>query len=191
MKPVKRAYGAAFEPVVMRAFDRLKRRGIRPAYHWLLETQTWSRRQIAVLQDEQLDRLFEHADRHSPFYRERLRAAGWEPGPGRARQALSSVAPLEKADLQERLAEVSTVPSWSPARYVTSNTGGTTGQPTTFYVDFAARDRRVAATLRDQTWLGLRPGDPIAYMGGSSLGVPKHVTLLERASSVSPLGIRS
>jgi phenylacetate-CoA ligase len=183
--PHLRALGWAtsrtFEPIGLRLFDRVERRNIKGTFEWLLETQEWPRAEIERLQDEQLKRLFEHAHRHSPFYAQRLAEAGWSPGDSAVREALTKLPPLEKRDLQERLDDVATAPRWEGVRYLTSNTGGTTGRPTTFYVDYDARDRRVAGTLRDQTWLGLRPGDPIAYLGGSSLGVPRSAGLMERA----------
>lgn len=179
MRTVQRLHAATFEPLSMRVFDLVTRRGVRSAYRWLLKTQQLDRAGIQALQERQLERLFAHAFEHSPFYRARLEAAGWSPDTEDTRAVLGRLPALEKDDLQSSLAAVSTVPRWR-ARYTTSNTGGTTGEPTTFYVDFDARDRRVAGTLRDQTWLGLRPGDPIAYLGGSSLGVPRRERGLER-----------
>lgn len=173
LRAISRVTGALFEPVGLRLFDLTQRRGTRSAFHWMVSTQDLPREEIERIQDDQLRRLFEHADRWSPFYRARLREAGWSPGEPALRDVLARLPTLEKHDIQANLDQVSTAPRWREGRTTTSSTGGTTGRPTTFYVDVDARDRRVAATLRNQTWLGLWPGDRIAYIGGSSLGIPR------------------
>lgn len=178
---VSAARSRAFRHVGLGAFDLVTRRHVRAEYAWLMGTQELPRPEIEALQREQLGSLFEHAHTHSPFYRARLEGAGWTPGMPAGREVLAALPPLEKQDLQESLDEVSATPRWDGGRPIVSSTGGTTGVPTTFKLSMGARDRRVAAMLRNQTWIGLEPGDPVAYLGGSSLGVPRRARALERA----------
>jgi phenylacetate-CoA ligase len=185
MRAIQSIQSATFEPVTMRFFDVVTRRGVRRAYRWLLDTQKLDRAAMVALQEDELTRLFVHAHEFSPFYRERLTAAGWRPGDRATLGLLRTLPALEKPDIQTQLDAVSTVGRWGGGRPIQSNTGGTTGAPTTFWVNSEGRDRRVAGTLRDQTWLGLRPGDPIAYLGGSSLGVPRSVSAVERLKWVA------
>lgn len=162
-----------FGPISVRTFDFLSRRRIYPTYEWLKRTQWYSTEEIKDLQRSQLRALLIHAWTYSAFYRKRLDDSGWAPGNQTVDpfECLSKIAPLEKVDLQVNLDEISTVANWNPGRLAVWSTGGSTGNPTRLYIDLHTRDRRQAVQFRNAEWLGVRPGDRIAILGGSSLGI--------------------
>jgi len=79
-----------------------------------------------------LARLAEHAHRASPFWHERLAAAGWAPGMPFDRAALERLPLLTRTDLQTRYADLKARPA-DPAwgDIVPVSTSGSTGQPVT------------------------------------------------------------
>lgn len=185
MKPLGSLYQAAFESVGLPVFDLVTRRKVNANYRWLLKTQWSSPEEIRQLQLAQLAKLLTHAHTHSPFYQERLRAIGWSPGDDATFEVVRSLPPLEKADLQDTLDDVATVGRWQSGSVRIASSCGTTGVPTHAYLDNDCLDRHQAMQLRDQTWVGVRPGHRIAYLGGTSLGVPRHVRLQKRLRTIA------
>lgn len=88
------------------------------------------------LQQRQLHTLMQHAHQHSPFWRERLEAAGW-PGAhapaaesSSASAVLASLPVLTRADLQAHfVAARARWPGLQDADIATSTTSGSTGEP--------------------------------------------------------------
>lgn len=82
-----------------------------------------------ALQQRQLHTLMRHAHQHSPFWRQRLGAAGWpaEASPG---AVLARLPLLTRADLQTHFAEArARWPGLEEAGIATSTTSGSTGEP--------------------------------------------------------------
>jgi phenylacetate-CoA ligase len=160
---LSRLYSWTYTPLGQRIFDSVARRRYRQAYLWLMRTQWLSRDEIRALQLSQLGRVLEHAYEYSPFYRERLKAAGWQPGSAVDHELLRSLPTLERADLQERLEDVSTVARWQVKGITTSASGGTTtGQPVIVYSDPRSTDRKGAVYVRNYEWVGVKPGERVA-----------------------------
>lgn len=185
MKAVSRVKRFAYGPFAVRAFDRLSKRNIYPTYQWLMETQWQSPEEVRALQLGQLKRMLDHAWTFSPYYRDRLAAVGWSPHEAASVELLDTLPVLEKEDLQLQLEEIATVARWTGGRPVLWSTGGSTGVATRVWIDIHTRDRRQAVQFRDASWIGVRPGDPIAYIGGSSLGVPKAATVRQKLKAAS------
>jgi phenylacetate-CoA ligase len=175
------AYRSTFSPAGQRIFDLLMRKGYRAAYAWLMRTQWLSRREVRALQLSQLKDLLEHAYSYSSFHRDRLRAAGWKPGAAVDFETLGSLPVLERVDLQERLDEVATVRRWRAPRLSVARSGGTTsGTPLKTYVDGLSHDRKSAVWPRNESWVGLRPGDRQVVVGGFSRGLNPSLPLRAR-----------
>lgn len=175
----------AYGPVAVRAFDLLKKRRIYPTYRWLMDTQWLSPDDLHALQLSQLTRVLDHAWNFSPFYRDRLAALGWSPADGASDEVLDRLPVLEKEELQLNFDRIATISRWTGGRPVLWSTGGSTGVPTRIYVDTHTRDRRQAVQFRNASWLGVRPGDPIAIIGGTSLGISRAASPRQRLNAAS------
>lgn len=173
----------AFGPIAVRAFDLLSRRRIYPTYQWLMQTQWQTPEELHHLQLLQLKQILDHAWQFSAFYRERLDGVGWSPADAASDELLERLPPLEKEDLQNHLDDIATIARWPAGRSAVWSTGGSTGVATRIYVDTHTRDRRQAVQFRNASWIGVRPGDPVAYIGGTSLGIPKAATLRQKVET--------
>jgi phenylacetate-CoA ligase len=123
----------------------------------------------AELQALQLTRLRETVARArlSPFYRERLDAAGVTPESLRSLDDLHRIPLTTKADLRSRGQDFLTVPKTELVRLHASS--GTTGQATVIY--YTREDLEAWADLvaRSMYMTGVRPGDVFQNMMGYGL----------------------
>ncbi len=103
------------------------------------QVRAWERlppAEYQALQQRQLHALMRHAHQHSPFWGERMEAAGW-PGahspaaePSSASAVLASLPVLTRADLQAHfVAARARWPGLQDADIATSTTSGSTGEP--------------------------------------------------------------
>jgi phenylacetate-CoA ligase len=122
--------------------------------------------ELRALQEARLQRLLEHAYRHCPFYRARFDGAGLVPGDIRRLEDLQALPVLEKADVQAYRDQL-VAENWPVHDLVPNRTGGSVGQPVSF---FLSRDRcrsRAAATVRHNRWAGWDVGAPLAVLWGA------------------------
>jgi phenylacetate-CoA ligase len=134
-------------------------------------TQFLSADELRELQWRRLQALLHHAYRRCPFYAERFRRAGLEPGDLRDPEDLRALPPLEKRDLQEQ-GESLVARGWPADDLIRNQTGGSTGAPVTFYLCRDRKCSRAAATLRHNRWAGWRIGDKSAVIWGAPLDRP-------------------
>lgn len=136
-----------------------------PSMRREMDTLQWCSAQvIADHQRERLDRLLETA-RRAPATRARLRAAGME-SLFRGWQDWDRLPPIHRGDLQRDREGM--VPEGRDPRLLTVNTtGGSTGEPVSFYQDQRYWDHMVAAELLVTSWWGVRPGDRTAGLWGA------------------------
>lgn len=131
----------------------------------LRRSERLSRDQLQELRLRRLREVLLHADRHVAFYRDRFRAAGFDPTNVRDFDDLAVIPPLSKADIQangERLLSG----HFQRLQLIENRTGGSTGAPIVFYHEQERWEQRQAATLRHNLWAGYRPGDKTALIWG-------------------------
>jgi phenylacetate-CoA ligase len=120
---------------------------------------------VAAGQLDRLNALLEHA-RRAPATAQRLRAAGLERGAVPSLEALERLAPIRRTDLQRNREAM--VPSGTPRETLHRNaTGGSTGEPVTFYQDVRYHDHGTAAEMLVQAWWNVGPGDRTAALWGA------------------------
>lgn len=132
----------------------------------LQATEALSAPALRDLQRTRLRAMLEHAHRTVPFYTEWFDAHGLRPADFGEPDALRVLPLLDKPtinDAGERLISAAV----DRARIWRDSTGGSTGQPLYFYVDEARKSWIRALTMRENLWLGCRPGDRIARFWGS------------------------
>lgn len=139
----------------------------------LERTQWWSWDDLRALQLRKLRALIEHAYRQVPFYRRRFDQAGVTPRDIQSPDDLARLPLLTKQDIQQNLGTLM-AEGLTRAGVRENHTGGSTGQPLTFYQDrnFSAWDH--ADKLRNYRMAGYRLGMRWAFLWGSDYDAQAH-----------------
>jgi len=154
--------------LVSRTEDVIRRRGVWESYRLLRESQWWPAEQIREFQDAKLRELVRFGSRHSPYYRERMTAAGIDVDSFRGFQDLPSIPVLTRENLREGVDRIKSrgVP---PRELRPNNTSGSTGSIVRFFGDRESSRWRDAVDLRLWDIAGFEPGVPVMYLWGSPL----------------------
>jgi phenylacetate-CoA ligase len=129
-------------------------------------SQFLSPEEIRQLQWQRLRLLLEHAYGQCPFYRDRFDRANLKPGDLRGLDDLRALPTLEKRDMQEQ-GERMVARNWPRGDLIHNQTGGSTGEPVSFYLSRDRKCSRAAATLRHNRWAGWEVGDRAAVIWGA------------------------
>jgi phenylacetate-CoA ligase len=129
-------------------------------------SQFLSAEEIRQFQWQRLQALLEHSYRQCPFYRERFQRGGLTPSDLRGLEDLRALPVLEKRDIQEQ-GERMVTRDWPRGDLIRNQTGGSTGQPVSFYLSRARKCSRAAATVRHNRWAGWEVGDRAAVIWGA------------------------
>lgn len=158
----------------------LNRRHILSNHRSFLRSERWPEDRLRALQEQRLKVLIHYAWNNIPFYRQRLREAGAQPGDIRGAHDLKVLAPVtrqEVIDLHHEMVDRRYVSAAHRAdesgrgagapipfalfrrdRLVRNTSSGSTGAPTVFYEDGARTAMNWAYELRLRSWFGLVPG---------------------------------
>lgn len=121
---------------------------------------------VKELQFKRLKELLLHAYQTVPFYRKRFDTCGFSVRSFSDLSELKRIPILTKAEINKNLdAMIST--SYAGSRLIPNSTGGSTGVPLNFLQNLEKKSYIRAVTLRENLWLGCRPGDKIARLWGS------------------------
>ena len=126
--------------------------------------QKMSPEELRGLQRQRLEKLLRHAWRNVPFYRKRFRDAGLKPADIRSPEDLRYLPPLTKADIREHGAEIVAQGAERPLMKICSS--GSTGEPTTVYLDRRSTLRKHAVFLRNLMEAGYRFGERLPQIWG-------------------------
>ena len=130
--------------------------------------------ELREAQDAQLSSMLLYAKARSTYYQ--LRWAGLVSEQDlldRPRASLRLLPFVTKADLQDRLEELTATPSVRP--FTRKTTGGSTGQAVTVLKDRAATGREMAASWLGYGWFGVRIGDKQARFWGQPHSIRRRV----------------
>jgi phenylacetate-CoA ligase len=135
-------------------------------YRDKVERLQMGRNEVLALQRERLTSLLRHAARHVPFYRERIRLAGF-PNPCEVNaDALPFLPVLRREDLQLS-GENLRAQDWPAKRPLLNSSGGSTGVPVSVLQDQLYRDELTATAWISDSMQGWRFGDRVAMLWGS------------------------
>ncbi len=140
----------------------------RPTFRYLREleeSQWFSPADLRDLQRTKLAALLRHADAHTAFYRHRFREAGIDLDDRDALASLRRLPLLEKSTIRRSSDEM--VWHAAPGGVFEYHTGGSTGEPLTFYFDRRRQGYDQAARIRTHRWFGVDVGDRELYLWGS------------------------
>lgn len=124
-----------------------------------------------ALQLNRLQEIVSYAYAHCSYYRDRWQRAGLTPEHVRSLNDLEQFPILEKSEIQKFHREM-VAENWPQEDLIRNQTGGSTGQPVPFFVHKDRLESRVAATLRHNSWAGLKLGHRVAYVWGAPQDVP-------------------
>ena len=128
--------------------------------------QWWSGKQIRDLQRRKLRELLEGAGSAS-YYARLFAERGLNPRIDDPFMVLRALPLLDKETIRTYLDEMTNVAV--PGGVRSFNTGGSTGQPLTFFIDRRRVGYDKAARMLTHGWFGARPGDRELYLWGSPI----------------------
>ncbi len=155
----------------MRFYTLLDKYLLYPLYYWrngdtrlkhlvgLERAQYLPVEQLQALQQHRLRRLLHHAYHQVPYYREVMRQGADTP--------LLQMPILSKALLQIHLDQLLAT-DLDRSQLIEDASGGSTGQPTTFYKDITYWQRRATDQIRHDRWSGWDIGEPYGLIWGAS-----------------------
>ena len=146
----------------------------RPTFEYLAEledTQWLTRSGIESLQEQKLTKLLQSAHTHSPWYRDRVRAAAIDTKRQVSLEDLRRLPVMDKQDVITHGEQM----VWHdvPGGAFKYNTGGSSGQPLIFYYGRRRQASDVAGRMRARRWWGVEPGDPEVYLWGAPVELDK------------------
>ncbi len=137
-----------------------------------LERNQWrSQEELEILQLDKIQKIVEHAYVNVPFYKQRLTKAGMHPGDIKTLDDFQQLPVLTKQDI--RMHQESLVAKNLPQRAMHLDaTGGSTGEPLSFYLSTDFKRWNWAASVRAESWHGHQPGNKEAWIWGADRDMP-------------------
>lgn len=141
-----------------RTFDKWRR---------FQRAQWWDRDLIESLQRAKLSRLLAMAQKHCPFYASLFETYQVRVGATDPFVELAKAPPLTKDTFRRNLPAMTH--RRTPGGLIPLNTGGSTGQPLSFYVDRRRIAYDKAARMLTHEWFNVSPGEREVYLWGSPI----------------------
>lgn len=149
------------EHIVYPLMERKNGNKIRAYIKELKSTQSLSASALRELQTEKLGKLLQYCKETVPAYAEiTLSDDPWE--------TLESIPPLRKKDFQ-KTGEQYLSTAFPQEKRIPNTTGGSTGEPTRFYMDRFDVEHYEAARWRGLSWWGITPGSRSILVWGNPL----------------------
>ncbi|MBH0332307.1 coenzyme F390 synthetase [Brevibacillus brevis] len=146
--------------------EALKGNRIRPYMKELQAAQRLSAEALTVQQREKLVKLLDHALQNVPAYT--AFAPDWSKMRDMPERFLQRIPVLTKTHFRQN-ADQYLSQGQQTSRLIGNRTGGSTGEPTHFYLDRPTVERYEAARWFGLSWYGIRIGDPCVMIWGSPL----------------------
>lgn len=132
----------------------------------LEDSQWWPRARLDALRAKRLGQFLRHAREHVPYYRDVLPASVMDPHDAFAK--LQTLGFLDKQIIREQSERLKSRTGHGLRKL---STGGSTGEPLTFWVGRERISHDVAAKWRATRWWGVDIGDPEIVLWGSPIEV--------------------
>lgn len=153
--------------VICPLHERLLARPTFAGLHMLERTQWLAPRDLRQMQRQKLIDLIRHAQTHTRHHQRALANVRTDDARMSIEDLLDQL-PLEtKGDISGALSE--RLWKGAPGGSFRSHTGGSTGQPLTFYLDRRRQACDQAARMRTHRWFGADVGAPELYLWGSPI----------------------
>jgi len=137
----------------------------------LERTQWLSRSELEALQLQRLSVLLRTAARHSPWHAERMAQAGVDPDADLTWEAFRRLPTMTRADARENRDRI----AWLgvPGGATLYNTGGSSGQPLSFYFGRSRQASDASGRIRARRWWGVDVGAREVYLWGAPVELSK------------------
>lgn len=172
-------YNLFFKQLALPAVDKVMGTKIGIYLTELDKSQWLSTNALIDLQEKKLRDLIEHAYVNVPFYSRIMRERGLLPHDIQHIADLHKLPILTRELVHSHRKELITN-DISSRKFRIKSTGGTTGQPLQYYVDWDAWSHITACRYRGQGFSGFKTGDKFATIAGSSLIPNINPSLRER-----------
>ncbi|MGF9909621.1 phenylacetate--CoA ligase family protein [Brevibacillus porteri] len=146
--------------------EALKGNRIRPYMKELQAAEHLSAEALNVQQREKLVKLLDHAIQNVPAYT--TFAPDWSKMREMPERFLQRIPVLTKAHFRQNADQYMSQGQQTKS-LIANRTGGSTGEPTHFYLDRPTVERYEAARWLGLSWYGIRIGDPCVMIWGSPL----------------------
>jgi phenylacetate-CoA ligase len=146
--------------------EKWKGNRIRAYLHELEQAQSLPFEQLQARQESKLQKLLHHAVERVPAYQAYREELAREDEP--ASTLLTRIPSLNKLQFRANHDAYLTIDA-NPASLIANRTGGSTGEPTRFYMDRPTVERYEAARWLGLSWYGIGIGDPCVMIWGSPL----------------------
>lgn len=163
-------YGKTYRGVLWPLYETLRGRQT-PRLRKAAEHNQWKTpSELHALQWTELQKLLHHAYAHSPFYRKVFDQLDLPPTKIRTPEEYARLPCLTKDDIRQHREEM--LASQFRGRMYEHKTGGSTGVPLQFYINYGSYEWRRAVTLRGYGWAGCEEADRSFYVWGAPIGTP-------------------
>ncbi|HEV8265428.1 MAG TPA: hypothetical protein VGQ06_10790 [Gemmatimonadales bacterium] len=149
--------------------DRLSGKRASRYYREYASTQWYDRARLDAYRVAKLRELLVHCNRHVPFYRDALRAAGINPNHVDSLDVLNRLPVVDKAVVKSAYTRLLSTDMRGLGKIRYSQTGGTTGEPLRVPKDVAMRSSALAALERFHDWMSITLGDPVIVLWGAAV----------------------
>lgn len=140
-----------------------------------LERSQWfAPTQLHDLQRQKLRELLHHLATHVPYYNW-LRKESAAINDADPFQLLHRIPPIDKSEIRRHADQL--VWNHAPGGLHRYSTGGSTGDPLTFFIDRRRQAYDQAARMRTHRWFGVQPGDRELYLWGSPIELSRTDTV--------------
>jgi phenylacetate-CoA ligase len=161
-------YSRVLETCLLPAYHRMRGRRYAEYRRFLEASQWWAPKRLRAYQWDQTRALLEHVFRSVPYYQEKYRAAGARLEDLRSWEDFARLPVLTRQEVNAHRAELCSR-DWRGA-LIPHATGGSSGEPTRFFITWDSYDWRTAATQRVYSWTGCRLGERAVYLWGGPVG---------------------
>jgi phenylacetate-CoA ligase len=144
----------------------IKRRKTLTYWHDLEHSQWLSRDELKRRQLVALRKLLNHAAKHCPYYRKAWHREGLLPASINSLADFAAWPVIDRATIREHRAQMRCA---FPLPLVTKATGGSSGEPLQFELNYDSNDRRTAQMYRGYGWAGGEPGTKQLFIWGGAL----------------------
>src|SRR5271169_3072894 len=136
-------YATFFEPGALAAYYTVRGRTYPRVRRLLEHSQWWKPEELRAFQWSELERILRHAFRTVPYYQREYSAAGIKIEDIRTPEDFSKLPPLTRSEVNQHRDELRSTRFFGKLR--PHATGGSTGEPTRFYISLDSYDWRSAA----------------------------------------------
>lgn len=159
-------YTAFCSSVLFPLHERLKQHQSVAVRRQMGRSQWWNAERLHELQFERLGKLLHHAREHVPYYKTLFAEIGFDPADLNSLSEISQLPFLSKEVIRNNLQAMKAQDARKLAQF---STGGSSGEPLTFFIGGERVSHDVAAKWRATRWWDVDIGDPEIVVWGSPI----------------------